>query len=43
LKTNFAEMRRQGIRPFVVGALGELLITALTLGMVVVADDLIGL
>jgi uncharacterized integral membrane protein (TIGR00698 family) len=34
LKTDFREIRRQGLRPFVVGALGELAITVVTLGMV---------
>jgi uncharacterized integral membrane protein (TIGR00698 family) len=39
LKTDFREIRKQGIRPFVVGALAELTITAVTLGMVVVASS----
>src|SRR4051812_43738862 len=34
LKTDFREIKRQGLRPFVVGALAELTITAVTLGMV---------
>lgn len=38
LNTDFREMKKQGIRPFVVGALGELLITVITLGLVVGAD-----
>jgi uncharacterized integral membrane protein (TIGR00698 family) len=38
LKTNFAELRRQGLRPLVVGAVGEFAIGALTLGMVLGAD-----
>jgi uncharacterized membrane protein YadS len=35
LRTNLREMQKQGWRPFVVGALGELAIAALTLGMIV--------
>jgi hypothetical protein len=31
-------MSRQGLRPFIVGALGEVLIAALTLGLVVGAN-----
>lgn len=38
LKTNFAELRKQGLRPLIVGAIGEVVIAAVTLGMVVVAD-----
>jgi uncharacterized integral membrane protein (TIGR00698 family) len=38
LKTNFVELRRQGLRPLVVGAIGEFAIAAVTLGMVLVAD-----
>jgi uncharacterized integral membrane protein (TIGR00698 family) len=34
LNTNFREIRKQGLRPFLVGALAELTITAVTLGMV---------
>ena len=37
LKTDFREMRRQGLRPFVVGALAELSITVVTLGLVLAA------
>lgn len=37
LKTDFREIRRQGLRPFVVGALAELTITVVTLGLVLVA------
>jgi len=40
LRTNFREMRKQGVRPFIVGALGEVVIAALTLGMVLGADKL---
>jgi uncharacterized integral membrane protein (TIGR00698 family) len=35
LKTDFREIKKQGLRPFVVGALGELTITIVTLGLVV--------
>jgi uncharacterized integral membrane protein (TIGR00698 family) len=38
LRTNFREMAKQGARPFIVGALGEILIAGLTLGLVVGAD-----
>jgi len=37
LRTNFADLRRQGLRPFVVGALGEIVIAVLTLGLVFAA------
>ncbi len=40
LRTNFREMRKQGVRPFIVGALGEVVIAALTLGLVLGADKL---
>ena len=38
LKTNFAELRRQGLRPLLVGAIGEVVIAAFTLGLVLVAE-----
>jgi uncharacterized integral membrane protein (TIGR00698 family) len=38
LRTNFRQMSKQGVRPFIVGALGEILIAALTLGLVVGAN-----
>jgi uncharacterized integral membrane protein (TIGR00698 family) len=38
LMTDFREMRKQGIRPFIVGALGEIAIAVLTLGLVAGAD-----
>src|SRR5215472_3542699 len=38
LRTNISEMRKQGLRPFLVGALGEVAIAALTLGLVFGAD-----
>jgi uncharacterized integral membrane protein (TIGR00698 family) len=39
LKTNFAELRRQGLRPLIVGAIGEVVIAGVTLAMVIVADS----
>jgi uncharacterized integral membrane protein (TIGR00698 family) len=38
LRTNIRELFKQGVRPFVVGALGEVFIAALTLGLVVGAN-----
>ncbi len=38
LRTNFREMSKQGLRPFAVGALGEVLIALLTLGLVIGAN-----
>ena len=43
LRTNFRELGHQGWRPFVVGALGEVFIAALTLGLVIGADAIFGL
>jgi len=43
LRTNFRDMSKQGLRPFVVGALGEILIACLTLGLVVGANRIWGL
>ena len=40
LRTNFREMRKQGLRPFAVGAIGELAIAAFTLLLVIAADRL---
>jgi uncharacterized integral membrane protein (TIGR00698 family) len=40
LKTNFAELRQQGLRPLIVGAIGEVAIAVVTLGMVLAADAL---
>lgn len=40
LRTNFRSMSKQGLRPFVVGALGEILIAGLTLGLVVGANHI---
>ena len=39
LKTDFREIRKQGVRPFVVGALAELTITVVTLGLVLAAQQ----
>ena len=41
LRTNIGDMRKQGLRPFVVGALGEIVIAALTLGLVFGADKFV--
>jgi len=38
LRTNFREMRKQGLRPFAVGAIGEVAIAVFTLALVVAAD-----
>jgi len=43
LRTNFRTMSGQGLRPFVVGALGEILIALLTLGLVLGANRIWGL
>ena len=43
LRTNFRDMSKQGLRPFIVGALGEVLIACLTLGLVVGANRIWGL
>jgi uncharacterized integral membrane protein (TIGR00698 family) len=43
LRTNFRQMSKQGLRPFVVGALGEVLIAALTFGLVLGANRVWGL
>ena len=37
LRTNFRELKAQGLRPFAVGAIGEIVIAVVTLGMVLVA------
>ena len=37
LRTNFKELKAQGLRPFAVGAIGEIVIAVVTLGMVLVA------
>lgn len=43
LRTNFSQMCKQGLRPFVVGAVGEVIIAVFTLGLVFVTNRLIGL
>jgi uncharacterized integral membrane protein (TIGR00698 family) len=43
LRTNFRQMSKQGLRPFIVGALGEVLIAALTFGLVLGANRIWGL
>ncbi len=43
LRTNFEDMKKQGARPFVVGAIAELGIAAATLGLVLIVDKTIGL
>jgi uncharacterized integral membrane protein (TIGR00698 family) len=42
LRTNFREMRKQGLRPFLVGAIGEVVIAIFTLGLVAGAGKLFG-
>jgi uncharacterized membrane protein YadS len=42
LRTNFREMRKQGLRPFAVGAIGEVAIAIFTLAVVVGAEKLVG-
>jgi uncharacterized integral membrane protein (TIGR00698 family) len=42
LRTNFREMRKQGLRPFAVGCIGEIAIAAFTLLMVMAANKLFG-
>ena len=43
LRTNFREMKKQGLRPFAVGAIGEVVIAIFTLALVVAADKIFGL
>jgi uncharacterized membrane protein YadS len=38
LRTNLKELGKQGIRPFLVGAIGEMVIALITLGLVYGAD-----
>ena len=40
LRTSFKDLSRQGVRPFLVGAIGEIVIAVLTLGLVFGADRL---
>jgi uncharacterized integral membrane protein (TIGR00698 family) len=42
LRTNFREMRKQGLRPFAVGAIGEVAIAAFTLALVYGAEKVFG-
>src|SRR5271155_1905834 len=42
LRTNFREMRKQGLKPFAVGAIGEVVIAVFTLALVVGAQRLFG-
>jgi uncharacterized integral membrane protein (TIGR00698 family) len=42
LRTNFREMRKQGLRPFAVGFIGEIAIAAFTLVLVIAAGRLFG-
>lgn len=42
LRTNLRELRALGLRPFAVGALGEIAIAVLTLGLVVGTERLVG-
>jgi uncharacterized integral membrane protein (TIGR00698 family) len=43
LRTNVRELKSLGLRSFAVGAIGEIVIAALTLGLVTAADRVIGL
>lgn len=43
LRINFREMKKQGLRPFVVGAVGEVVIAAITLGLVLTAGKIVRL
>jgi len=42
LRTNFGEMRKQGLRPFAVGAIGEVAIAGFTLALVYGASKIFG-
>jgi uncharacterized integral membrane protein (TIGR00698 family) len=42
LRTNFREMRKQGLRPFAVGAIGEVVIAVFTLALVAGAGKIFG-
>jgi uncharacterized membrane protein YadS len=42
LRTNFREMRKQGLKPFAAGAIGEVVIAVFTLALVVGAQNLLG-
>ncbi|HYX53398.1 MAG TPA: putative sulfate exporter family transporter [Candidatus Limnocylindrales bacterium] len=41
LKINFRDMKKQGLRPFLVGAIGEVVIAAITLGLVLAANKIV--
>ena len=43
LRTDFRELKKQGLRPFLVGALAELIVTIVTFGMVLGASAVFGL
>ena len=43
LRTNLRELGKQGVRPFAVGAIGEVAIAALTLGLIYGATHVLGL
>ena len=43
LKTSLGDMKKQGLRPFIVGAAAELAIAVMTLGLVIAADRVFGL
>ncbi len=43
LKTNVRDMLKQGVQPFIVGLLGEGVIAAMTLGLLVLTNKMIGL
>lgn len=43
LRTSFKDLSRQGVRPFLVGAIGEIAIAAITLALVYSADHFYGL
>ena len=43
LRTNLRELGKQGVRPFVVGAIGEIAIATLTLGLIYGATHVLGL
>ena len=40
LRTNFKDLTRSGARPFIVSALGEITIAAITLGLILVTDHI---
>jgi uncharacterized membrane protein YadS len=42
LKTNVATLRKQGLRPLLVGAIGEVVIAVMTLGMVLLVAPRLG-